>query len=269
MWFISTTFDVSNLETSRDLRPSQPSNISLMSVTFDVSNLETSRKLGLVHDANMRLMSVTFDVSNLETSRDVRLMHQWNIPLMSVAFEVSRPERSAFLRFLKSENILRQSSDEETTLLFMTTDVMRSFFSAQLCGPSFPDAAPGSGSIVKQPSKSIIHWQVPEVVQLPETLVAEAMSPSSPESLSAIGAGISASGLTAPPSPSSAARKDVADSFESTVSQLPPSSACAEPTGVSGQSDTAKTTASSDLKSFSMGLAKALMLNPPQMRDFT
>ena len=188
---------------------------------------------------------------------------------MSVAFEVSRPERSAFLRFVKSENILRQSSDEETTLLFMTTDVMRSFSSAQLCDPSFPDATPGSGSIVKQPSQSIIHWQVPEVVQLPETLVAEAMSPSSPESLSAIGTRISASGLTAPSSPSSAARKDAADSFESTASQLPPSSACAEPTGISGQRDMANTAASSDLRTFPTGFAEALISNPPQMLDFT
>ena len=43
---------------------------------------------------------------------------------------------------------------------------MLSFFSNQPYDPSPPDASPGSGSIVRQPPASIIHWQVPEVVQL-------------------------------------------------------------------------------------------------------
>ena len=144
---------------------------------------------------------VTFEVSNPERLTDLNDEQQAKKFTMLVAFEVSKPERSASLRFLNSENISRQSSGDEITRFFMTTDVTASFFSDQPCSPSSPDVAPGSGSIVKQPLASIIHWQVPEDVQLtmgaPDSSDCKAMQSLSLELPSAASMGFSLLELSA------------------------------------------------------------------------
>ena len=114
----------------------------------------------------MPVITVRLEVSNPERLRDLSDEQPSNMRCIVTTFEVLNPERSASLRFVKPRNIQDKSSDQEFTCFFTTTDVMLSFFSNQPYDPSPPDASPGSGSIVRQPPASIIHWQVPEVVQL-------------------------------------------------------------------------------------------------------
>ena len=138
--------------------------------------------------------------------------------------------------------------------------------------------SPDWGSIIRHPLASIIHWQVPHLVQLtievPESLAAckatllsssapSSSAPSFPSARSRSALELSVSTMpsarsVSPPSPSS-------DTWAASVGSLesPASSACAFSAGISGQRDMARTAARNDLNNFSMGLAEALICSSP------
>ena len=254
------TLDVSSDERSRDAREEQPRNMPDMSVTLDVSRDVRSRDVREEQPENMLRMSATSEVSRPDRSIDTTSEHSQNIPRVVLAI-------TPFSIFAEIILSLRNRQG----------DISSGYEPRESQFSKLPDS-PFAGLIVRHPLASIIHLQVPHLVQLtigvPESLAAcKATSLSSGAPSSSVPSFSTASsrlasellaaralsvGSASPPSPSSATWAASVGSPES-----PASSACALPAGISGQRDMARTAARNDLNNLSVGLAEALICSSP------
>ena len=78
------TFEVSNLETSNDVKDLQPSNIELISVIFDVLRLLTSNEVNDLQPLNILFISVTFNSSKLDKFIDFKSPQFSNMNLIEL-----------------------------------------------------------------------------------------------------------------------------------------------------------------------------------------
>ena len=77
---------MSKLDTSREARDEQPSNMLVMLVTLAVSKFDTSREVRLEQPLNMSDMLVTFEVSKAPPNvMDVNCAQPANMAVMLVA----------------------------------------------------------------------------------------------------------------------------------------------------------------------------------------
>ena len=138
--------------------------------------------------------------------------------------------------------------------------------------------SPDWGSTIKHPLESIIHWQVPHLVQLTigatESLAAckaTLLSSSAPSSSAPSFSPVRSRSALEPSVSTMPSARSVSSPLPSSATwaasvcspESPASSACALSAGISGQRDMARTAAKNDLNNFSVGLAEALICSSP------
>ena len=104
--FISIAFEVSQPDTSNEVRPLHPLNIDLILITFEVLKLDKFNEVRLEQPANINPILVTDEVLKLDKSNEVSFSQLLNMELISVTLEVSKLDTSNEVRLEQSLNIL-------------------------------------------------------------------------------------------------------------------------------------------------------------------